>query len=86
MDISGGSYEALIELPSITSLSVLLAVAYSIFCACICLHRLFLSPIAAIPGPKLAAASQWYETYYEIFYDGGGQFTKQIWKLHAQYG
>jgi cytochrome P450 len=34
----------------------------------------------------LAAATQWYETYYEMFHHGGGMFTKHIKELHAQYG
>ncbi|KAF1351423.1 cytochrome P450 [Delphinella strobiligena] len=33
----------------------------------------------------LAAATQWYETYYELVPNGGGMFTKRI-KMHDQYG
>ena len=50
------------------------------------IYRLYVSPLRKFPGPKLAAATQWYETYYEMFYNGGGMFTKRIKKLHEEYG
>ncbi|KAL8867264.1 MAG: hypothetical protein Q9174_005775 [Haloplaca sp. 1 TL-2023] len=46
-------------------------------------YRLFLSPIAAFPGPKLAAATEWYEFYYQLVQDG--QWGRQIARLHDQY-
>ncbi|KAI2628686.1 putative cytochrome P450 [Hypoxylon sp. NC1633] len=48
------------------------------------LYRLFLHPIAAFPGPKLAAATVWYE----FFYDGikRGQYTFKIQEMHEKYG
>lgn len=63
---------------------VLLAIAFH-FLGLI-FYRLCLSPLRHFPGPRLAAATQWYETYYELFHKGGGSFTKEIKKLHAQYG
>jgi len=50
----------------------------------IALYRLYFSPLAKFPGPKLAALSKWYEAYFEIVRNG--QFTFQIDKLHEQYG
>lgn len=47
-------------------------------------HRLYLSPIAKFPGPKLAAASFWYEFYYDIIL--GGKYIWKIKELHRQYG
>jgi hypothetical protein len=47
-------------------------------------HRLYLSPISSIPGPKLAAATWWYEYYHDII-----TYGKYIWKikdLHEEYG
>lgn len=46
--------------------------------------RLYLSPIAHIPGPKLAALTQYYEFYYDIIL--GGQYTSKIIELHKKYG
>ncbi|KAF7954756.1 uncharacterized protein EAE97_000015 [Botrytis byssoidea] len=47
-------------------------------------YRLYFSPLAKFPGPKLAAASLWYEFYYDVWCDG--QFTFKIRELHKVYG
>ncbi|KAJ5682378.1 hypothetical protein N7462_005543 [Penicillium macrosclerotiorum] len=47
-------------------------------------YRLFLSPLARFPGPRLAAASRLYELYFQLL--KGGIFTWHIDKLHAKYG
>ncbi|KAK1144850.1 hypothetical protein N8T08_004863 [Aspergillus melleus] len=49
-------------------------------------YRLTLHPLAKFPGPKLAAFTQWYETYYEFFKQPGGQFLFHYRKLHEEYG
>ena len=74
------------ELPPRSAIAAYAVVAYVLYCGGIVLYRLFLSPLRKFPGPKLAAATQWYETYYEMFYKGGGMFTKHIKRLHDQYG
>jgi hypothetical protein len=61
--------------------SILLLIIYIIWLA---LYRLYLSPLAQFPGPKLAALSQWYEVYYDIVFPG--QFIFQIQKMHKTYG
>lgn len=48
------------------------------------IYRLYLSPIAKFPGPKLAALTQWYETYYDVYLDG--KFTLHFKELHEKYG
>lgn len=47
-------------------------------------YRLYLSPLAKFPGPKLAAATLWYEFYYDNFLKG--QYTFKIMDLHKKYG
>ena len=47
-------------------------------------YRLYLSPIAKFPGPKLAALSLWYEFYHDVV--RGGQYCFKINELHDQYG
>ncbi|KAH9930542.1 cytochrome P450 [Epithele typhae] len=47
-------------------------------------YRLFLHPLARFPGPKLAAATWWYMTYYEVF--KGGAFVDHLWVVHERYG
>ncbi|KAM0124736.1 hypothetical protein ACHAP3_010138 [Botrytis cinerea] len=46
--------------------------------------RLYFSPIAEFPGPKLAAISILYEIYHEIVL--GGKYTFKIKELHEKYG
>ena len=46
--------------------------------------RLYLSPLANFPGPKLAALTYWPEFYYDLI--KGGSFQRQIAKMHEQYG
>lgn len=48
------------------------------------IFRLYLSPIAKFPGPKLAALSFWYEFYYDVIL--GGQYVYEIERMHKKYG
>jgi hypothetical protein len=48
------------------------------------IYRLFLSPIAKFPGPKLAAVTSWYELYYDVVHQG--KFLFEIEKMHDKYG
>ncbi|KAH8887959.1 putative cytochrome P450 [Thozetella sp. PMI_491] len=48
------------------------------------LYRLIFSPIARFPGPRLAAATAWYEFYYDIL--KSGKYYKKINELHDIYG
>ena len=47
-------------------------------------YRLFLSPLAKFPGPKLAAVTTWYELYYDVVYKG--KYLFEIEKMHDKYG
>ncbi|KAJ5650559.1 cytochrome P450 [Penicillium longicatenatum] len=51
---------------------------------CLISYRIFLSPLAKFPGPTLAAASGWYEAYFQLVKQG--RFTWQIEYLHQKYG
>lgn len=48
------------------------------------IYRLYLSPLAKFPGPKLAALTLWYEFYFDVILRG--QFTFHIQELHKRYG
>ncbi|KAI9664637.1 MAG: hypothetical protein M1821_006083 [Bathelium mastoideum] len=42
------------------------------------------SPLAKVPGPKLAALTYWYEIYYDVWLEG--QYFRQIAEMHKKYG
>ncbi|EER36922.1 cytochrome P450 [Histoplasma capsulatum H143] len=48
------------------------------------IYRLYLSPLAKFLGPKLAAATLWYEFYYDAV--RRGRYTFKIKELHQKYG
>ena len=48
------------------------------------IYRLALSPIARVPGPKLAALTTLYEAYYDVYFPG--QYVFKIKELHKKYG
>ncbi|KAL8876592.1 MAG: hypothetical protein Q9198_005241 [Flavoplaca austrocitrina] len=58
-----------------------LVVAYNV---ALVIYRLLFSPLAKFPGPKLAAATLWYQYYYDVVQRG--RYTWKIAELHAQYG
>ncbi|EED16388.1 cytochrome P450, putative [Talaromyces stipitatus ATCC 10500] len=61
-----------------------IAAAYLLYLVGLVVYRLYYSPLAKFPGPKLAAASKWYEFYYDVV--KRGQFTFQIQRMHKKYG
>jgi len=65
-------------------LAVVSILLFFIYTLILITYRLYFSSIAAFPGPKLAAATEWYEFYFYLLKDG--QFGKQVEKLHDQYG
>jgi hypothetical protein len=76
-------------MPFQVSLSTALSLLF-VFCVVygfgIAVYRLYFSPLAPFPGPKLAAVTGWYETYFEIVKNGGGHFTFEIMRMHENYG
>ena len=46
--------------------------------------RLYLSPVAHIPGPRLAALTFWSEFYYDVYL--GGKYTWKLLDYHEKYG
>ena len=49
-------------------------------------YRLYFHPLAAFPGPRLAAATFWYECFQDIFSGQGGEYTNLIDQIHCEYG
>jgi hypothetical protein len=48
------------------------------------LFRLYLSPIAQIPGPKFTALTWWYEYYHDVV--TYGKYICKVQEFHQQYG
>lgn len=57
-----------------------------VYAFCTVVYRLFFHPLAKIPGPKLAAATQLYEFYFDILKWPGGQYWSEVEKMHEKYG
>jgi hypothetical protein len=57
-----------------------------VWALCLSVWRLKLSPLSRFPGPKLAALTLWYECYYDVIKDGGGQYVWEIQQMHKKYG
>ena len=55
-----------------------------LYLAGLAVYRLYFSPIAKFPGPKLAALTLWYEFYFDVIKQG--QYTWEIGRMHDKYG
>lgn len=63
---------------------LIIAVLSAIYTLGLVTYRLVFSPIARFPGPKLAAATGFYETYYDVVKKG--KFLFEIERMHDKYG
>lgn len=48
------------------------------------IYRLYFHPLTKFPGPKMAAATLWYEFYYDV--NKRGSYIWKIRELHEEYG
>ncbi|KIW94509.1 uncharacterized protein Z519_04485 [Cladophialophora bantiana CBS 173.52] len=60
---------------------ILAKVVYDLVLA---VYRICFHPLRRFPGSKLAVASYWYETYYDVF--KGHQYVWRIKEMHEKYG
>nr|POE87791.1 palmitoyltransferase akr1 [Quercus suber] len=59
---------------------------YFMYIVGLSIYRLLLHPLASFPGPRLAALTFAYETFFDVFVAPGGQFTYELDRLHDIYG
>ncbi|RAL66217.1 hypothetical protein DID88_005889 [Monilinia fructigena] len=65
-------------------LSIIVAAILPIFWIGLVVYRLFFSPLAKFPGSKLAAATSWYEFYFDYWLEG--KYVFEIERMHKMYG
>lgn len=56
----------------------------TVYLVAISYYRVFLHPLAKVPGPWLAATSHLLEFYYDVVKDG--QYPVKIKEWHGKYG
>lgn len=75
--------DAAVKIPLGVYAAVCFGVSVSSFLLLV-VYRLFFHPLAGFPGPKLAAATLWYETYYDVWLKG--KYVFEIKDMHKKYG
>jgi hypothetical protein len=61
-----------------------MAVAPALYFVILLCYRLYFHPLKQFPGPRLAAATRFYEFYFSVL--KGGKFHLEIERLHSIYG
>ena len=72
------------SMPLDISVSATIIVFFLFSTVCGLVYRLYISPLAKFPGPKLAGATYWYEFYFDVI--KRGQYVWEIKKMHEKYG
>jgi hypothetical protein len=65
-------------------ITAMLAPCIVIYLTSLIVYRLYLSPIAAFPGPFLARTTHWYEFYYT--YIQTSMYYKKVAEFQPKYG
>ncbi|KAL4749035.1 hypothetical protein BDW72DRAFT_195277 [Aspergillus terricola var. indicus] len=60
------------------------ATGITFYYASLIIYRLYFHPLAGFPGPKLAAATHWYEFYYNAIQQG--KYVYKVDQMHEKYG
>ncbi|KAI3321134.1 cytochrome P450 [Xylariaceae sp. AK1471] len=73
-------------LSQVTSLAAVATslLAWAVYVVGLVIYRLYFHPLAGFPGPKLAAATGWYEFYFQYWLNG--QYIFETEKMVKKYG
>lgn len=69
-NMSGESYANFLPTIALFAFVKLFALYYTIGLVCRAAYPVFLSPLRSIPGPPIAAITQWYQIYWNIWRGG----------------
>lgn len=78
--------QAVLQSMSLGTIICSLLALTSLYLIVTTVYRLIFHPLANFPGPKSAAASKWYEFYFDIVKSPGGQFFHELSRMHDEYG
>ena len=66
------------------SLAIIVPIAFLFYVPCLYIYRAYFDSLSHIPGPKIAAATLWYEYYWDVIKQG--RYTWRIEEMHQKYG
>lgn len=66
------------------TLATVFGVTLCIYGLALVIYRLYFDSLAKFPGPRIAAATGWYEFYYDVI--RRGQYIYKIEEMHKKYG
>ena len=70
--------------PSLAQLALYAVAAWVLWTAAWAVYNLYFHPLAKFPGPRLAAATEWWQVWLEVVTEQS--LSLKLWELHAIYG
>lgn len=84
MDVLKSFLPAVVYENATASLAGAAVIYFMVYAVGLVIYRLFLSPISEFPGSKIAAATSYYEFYYDWWCQG--KYIFEIERMHKKYG